>query len=288
MATGTQVDAARPRVAPVGLVLLSIVGIQAGHACGKLLFDVAGPVGVVAMRVGFTALVLLAVCRPRLPTDGRTIVVMLAFGLAIAGVNTIYLAMAELPMGAAVTIQFLGPLALALAGSRRATDVVWALLAGSGVYLFFGPSPHGVSLGGVLLALASGACWAAYIVLSQRAGNRAPDGSILALAVAVAALLCAPVAIVHAGQGLLRPGVLAAGFGVALLSAIIPYSLDLMALRRMPTQAFGVLMSLEPVLAGLAGSMLLAEHLHGTQWLAITSVTVASIGVVARRPIDRR
>lgn len=276
-------EAARSRVPAPGLVLLSVVGIQAGHACGKMLFDVAGPAGVVAMRVGFTALVLLAVCRPRLPRDGRTAALVVGFGLALAGVNTIYLAMATLPIGAAVTIQFLGPLTLALAGSRRIADLVWALLAGTGVYLFFGTGPDDLSVGGVLLALVSGACWAAYIVLNKRAGARAADGSLLALATAVAALLVVPVGLVDAGPVLFQPGVLAAGLGVALLSAIVPYLLDLRALRRMSARAFGVLMSLEPVLGGLAGLALLDEQLRATQWLAIACVSIASVGVVTRK-----
>ncbi len=275
-------DAVRPRVPASGLVLLSVAGIQTGHACGKLLFDVAGPAGVVAMRVGFTALVLLGLCRPRPPSDGRTAALVVGLGVAIAGMNTIYLAMATLPIGAAVTIQFLGPLMLALAGSRRIADLVWALLAGTGVYLFFGTGPDDLSVGGVLLALVSGACWATYIVLNKRAGARAADGSLLALAAAVAALLVVPVVLVGADPGLSQPGVLAAGLGVALLSAIVPYLLDLRALRRMSARAFGVLMSLEPVLGGLAGLALLGEQLRATQWLAIACVSVASVGVVGR------
>jgi inner membrane transporter RhtA len=272
-------------------VLFSMVGIQAGHACGKLLFGEVGPSGVVAMRLGFTALVLMVLWRPRLPPDRPALGLVVAFGIAIAGMNTIYPALERLPLGTAVTLQFLGPLALAIAGSRRATHLLWALLAGAGVYLFFGPGADGLSTTGVLLALTSGTCWAAYIVLSRRAGARARDGSVLALAVALAALISAPVSLpatLNAAQ--LPDGpvplltVLLAGLGVALLSAIIPYSLDLAALRRMPPRVFGIMMSLEPVLGGLAGLALLDEHLGPRHWLAIACVTVASLAVVTPPP----
>jgi inner membrane transporter RhtA len=282
-----------PRQRPLGgvpapvLVLFSMIGVQAGHACGKLLFGAVGPGGVVAMRLGFTALVLMALWRPRLPADRTSRRLVVLFGIAIAGMNLVYPAMQSLPLGTAVTLQFLGPLALAIAGSRRVADLMWALLAGAGVYLFYGPGADGLSITGATLALGSGACWAAYIVLSRRAGARARDGSILALAVALAAVISAPVAVPTALDGAEITGgtvvllaVLLAGLGVAVLSAIAPYSLDLAALRRMPPRVFGIMMSLEPVLGGVAGLVLLGETLGPRQWLAIGCVTAAAFAVL--------
>ncbi len=263
-------------------MLGSVVGIQAGQACGKLLFGLVPPVGVVALRLGFAALVLCALWRPRRWPERRDLPLILGLGTAIAGMHAIYPALERLPVGAAVTIQFLGPLTVALAGSRRLRDVAWAGLAGLGVFLFYGPGTTALPTAGVAFALVSGACWAAYVLLVKRIGARASDPSLLALAVAWAALLCVPFGV--AGADLARPGVLLAGFGVAVLSAVLPWSLDLAALRRMPARVFGVLASLEPALGGLAGVVILGEHLAPAQWLAIGSVVAASIGVTLPRP----
>jgi inner membrane transporter RhtA len=272
------------------LVLGSVVAIQTGHACGKLLFGLVDPMGVIALRLGFTALVLCVLWRPRLPTDRRSLGLIVGWGAAIAGMQTIYLALAIIPVGTAVALQFLGPLTVALAGSRRPSQVLWALLAGLGVFLFHSPGTTAPPVAGTIFALGSGACWAAYIVLTRRAGvTHAADRSALALAVGLAALLCVPLGVVEAGPDIARPGVLLAGLGVAVLSAVVPWSLDLTVLRRLSSPVFGVLVSLEPALGGAAGMLIVGEHLAVSHWVAIGCVVGASLGAVRTKPeSDRR
>lgn len=267
------------RVPAPALVVGSVLGIQAGHACGKLLFGLVQPMGVVTLRLGFAALVLCVLWRPGFPANRRSLGPIIGWGTAIAGMQTIYLAFERLPLGAAVTLQFLGPLTVALAGSRRLRDLMWAVLAGSGVLLFYSPGAVTLSLSGTTFALVSGTSWAAYILLTRRLGTRTADGSVLALAVAWAALLSVPIGAIKAGPDLARPDLLLAGLGVAILSAVVPWSLDLAALRRLSSRVFGVLVSLEPALGGLAGLLILGERLTLTQWLATGCVVVASVGV---------
>lgn len=272
------------RVPPTALALGSVLSIQVGHALAKALFPHAGPSAVVAMRLGFAAAVLLLLWRPRLPTDRRTLGLVAALGIAVAGMNAfIYLAMAVLPLGVAVTIAFLGPLTIAVAGSRQLLDLLWAALAAAGVFLLTETDGGPITLTGVLLATAAGTCWGAYILLNTAVGARTTGGQGLAWATALAALLIVPVGAHHAGQALLSPFVLLGGFAVALLSSVIAYSLDLETLRRMPPRVFGVLLSLEPAVAALAGLVLLSEHLHPLQWLAICAVVAASTGATCTR-----
>ncbi|MEE1927863.1 EamA family transporter [Streptomyces sp. TRM 70351] len=275
------------------LVVGSVIGIQVGQAFGKQMFGAVGPFGVVTLRLVFAAVILLALWRPRLPSGWRERGLVMALGTAIAGMNVVYLALRHLDVGVAVTLQFLGPLVLALAGSRRLLDLVWGALAWLGVALFADPfgGGHGLPLIGLVYGLVSAAAMAAYVVLNKRAGTRSLDGSYLAYAVAFAALLSLPTGIGEGGTALLEPGVLLAGLGVAVLSAAIPYSLDLAALRRLPARTVAVLESLEPAVAGLAAILVLSELLNGWQWLAIACVTVASLGAVltpAKRPAGRR
>jgi inner membrane transporter RhtA len=266
------------------LVLGSVISIQAGHAYGKLLFGLVPPMGVATLRLGFAALVLGLVWRPRLPVDRRTRLLVIGCGTAIAGMQTIYPALERLPVGAAVTLQFLGPLTVALAGSRRLLDLVCAVLAGTGVLLFYPPGDTDPSVVGILFAVASGASWAAYIVLTQRLGARSGDGSLLALAVIWAAALTVPAGIAVNGPDLAQPSALLSGLGLAVLSAVIPWSLDLATLRRLSSRVFGVLVSLEPPLGALAGLLVLGERLTPTQCLATGCVVAASIGVSTTRP----
>lgn len=273
------------RVPPPALALGSVVSIQVGHALAKALFPLAGPSAVVAMRLGFAAAVLLLLWRPRLPTDHKTLGLVVALGVAVAGMNAfIYRAMAVLPLGVAVTIAFLGPLTIAVAGSRQLLDLVWAILAAAGVLLLTETGGGTVTLTGALLAVAAGTCWGAYILFNTAVGARTTGGHGLAWATALAALLIVPATAHHAGRVLLSPHVLLGGLGVALLSSVIAYSLDLEALRRMPPRVFGVLLSLEPAVAALAGLILLGEHLHLPQWLAITAVVAASTGATYTQP----
>jgi threonine/homoserine efflux transporter RhtA len=279
---------ARTPPAPL-LVLGSVVSVQVGNAFGKQAFGLLEPAGVVTLRLGLAALVLIAVLRPRPPTDARVLGLVVAFGTAIAGMNLVYPAMQHLPLGVATSLQLLGPLTVALAGSRRPWDAAWALLAGTGVLLIGGWGGGVLPVEGVLLALGSGAAMGAYLLLSRRAG--AADPGTLALAVTWAAAVSLPFGISASGTDLLRPPALAVGLLVAALSAVLPYSLDIAALRRLPPRTVGVLVSLEPVVGAVAGLVLLAEVLDARQWVAVACITAASAGAVAtarRSARDRR
>jgi inner membrane transporter RhtA len=265
-------------VPPSGLVLLGVVSVQVGAAVAKQLFGLAGATGAVTLRLVFAAAVLLVIWRPSLRLSRRALPAVLGFGAVLAGMNmAFYQALTRMPLGAAVTIEFLGPLAVAVLGARRWLHGLWALLAGLGVVLL-ARVDGGLPVDGVLFALLAGAAWAGYILLGALLGNRTNGGSGLALAMAWGALLALPIGAFQAGSALLRPDVLVAGFGVALLSSVVPYSLELEALRRIPPRVFGVLMSLEPAVAALAGLVVLGESLRPAQWVAVCCVVAASIG----------
>jgi threonine/homoserine efflux transporter RhtA len=270
------------------LVLGAVVSVQFGQALGKQMFGTVEPVGVVALRLGLAALVLLTLHRPALPRSAADLGTVAAFGTAIAGMNLVYPALRYLPLGLAISLQLLGPIALALLTSRRAVDVGLAALAGCGIWLFHAPSGTDFPLPGVLLALGGGVSMALYLLLSRHAGARSTGGGPLALAVAWAALLTVPFGAAQSGTTLLEPRVLAHGLVVALVSAALPYSLELAALRRLPPRVVGVLQSLEPAAAGLAGTLLLAEYLGPAQWLALSCVATAAAGTVTRAPGRRR
>ncbi|CAL9324093.1 Threonine_homoserine exporter RhtA [Streptomyces sp. SudanB135_2055] len=269
------------------LMLGSVLSIQFGQAIGKQLAGSVGAAGVVALRLGLAAALLLLLHRPALPRSRTDIGVILGFGTAIAGMNLIYPALTLLPLGLASALQLLGPITLALLTSRRVLDAGCAVLAAGGVWLFYTPSGARFPLGGVLLALASGACMAAYLLLSKQAGTKSTGGGALALALAWAAALTVPLGMMQQGTHLLSPRILLTGLVVAVLSAVLPYSLELAALRRLPARTAGVLASLEPASAGLAGVLVLDEHLRTAQWAALACVGTASAGTVIRREAER-
>jgi inner membrane transporter RhtA len=266
-------------VAAVWMVLAGIVSVQVGAAIAKDLFDVVSPTAMVWLRLATSAVVLLLLARPRVAGRSRgdwTIAV--AFGMTLAVMNwMIYQSFARIPLGIAVTIEFLGPLAVAVLGSRRPRDLVWALLAGVGV-VALGAAPDDLDVVGVLYAVLAGVAWAAYILLSASTGRRWPGLSGLAVASVVGAVALAPPAIVSAGPTLLDARILLLGLAVGLMSSVVPYSLELRALRRIPPRTFGVLMSLEPAAATLAALVLLGELLTPAQWVAVGCVVAASIG----------
>ncbi|MGW0766740.1 EamA family transporter [Streptomyces sp. NPDC002676] len=267
---------------PVGLVLAGGVSVQFGGALAVTLMPRAGALGVVTLRLFAAAVVLLLFCRPRLRghsrSDWGTVIV---FGIAMGAMNGLfYEAVARIPLGPAVTLEVLGPLALSVLASRRAINAVWAALALAGVFLLGGGGFSDLDPVGVGFALGAGAMWAAYIVFSARTGRRFPQADGLALAMAVAALLCLPVGIAEAGTRLLNPTTAALGSAVALLSSVAPYTLELLALRRLPASTFAVLMSLEPALAATAGLLILGQSLSATEAAAIALVIAASIGAV--------
>lgn len=260
-------------------VIAGVTSTQVGGAIAKTLFDDLGPTGTVLLRTVFAALVLTLLWRPRLAGRSRSdLALAAAFGLALAAMNlTFYEAIDRIPLGIAVTIEFVGPLAVAIGGSRRALDLLWVVLAAAGI-LLLARGGDSVNAAGVGFALLAGACWAAYILLSARVGRVFPGGSGLALAMALGSVVLLPVGIAGAGSALLQPGLLAAGAGVAMLSSAIPYSLELAALRRLPTHVFGILLSLEPAMAALAGFVILGEGLRARDAVAIALVAAASAG----------
>lgn len=275
------------RVPPLSLVLGGIVSIQFGAALAATLFDELGAAGVSLLRLGFAAIVLLAVWRPRLAAHARADLRLAAtFGLVLGLMNfTFYEALDRIPLGIAVTIEFLGPLAVAVLGSRGRLDLLWVVLAAAGILLLANPggadAPDAL---GVAFALLAAAFWAGYILLAARAGQRFAGGTGLALAMVVAALVPLGPGIAVGGGDLVRPEFLAIGLGVALLSSVIPYTLETEALRRMPSNVFGVLMSLEPAVAALAGFVVLGQALGVRELGAIGLVVAASAGATRFAP----
>nr|WP_246305627.1 EamA family transporter [Nocardioides marinisabuli] len=277
-------------VSPVWLVLIGIASVQLGASVAKSIFDEIGPTTMVWLRLASSVLVLALVVRPRL--RGRTRrdwAVVVAFGLSLGLMNwSIYQSFARIPLGVAVTIEFIGPLTLAVLGSRRARDLVWVVLAGVGVALL-GFDGDDLTWAGVGFALLAGAAWAAYILLSAETGRHWEGVDGLVLASAVAALVLLPFAVGTGGSDLLDPRVLLIGAAVGLLSSVIPYSCELVALRSLRPAVFGILMSLEPAAAALAGIIVLGELLGAVQYVAVACVVLASIGATrsqrARVPV---
>lgn len=278
---GSLLRGAADSIPPSGLVVLAIFSVQLGAGFAKELFAALPPSAVVFLRITAGALIMGAFARPRWKgLAWRDWAVGLGFGLTLALMNlSFYEALSRLPMGIAVAIEFLGPLGVAVAASRRRVDLVWVGLAAAGVALL---APWGgsatVQWAGIGFAVLAALGWAAYILLSAAAGRRFPGTTGLSFAMIVSAVVIAPVGATTGGAELLRPELLLIGLGVGLLSSVIPYSLELQALRRMPKHVFGILMSLEPAVAALIGVLLLSELLHVQQWAAIICIVAASLG----------
>lgn len=275
-----RVRGAAGRVPPTGLVMIAVGSVQLGSAVARHLFAALGPGGATLLRVGVAALVLMAVSRPRVRGHRRSdYIKVVLFGLATAAMNlTFYSALDRIPLGVAVTFEFAGPLGVAVAGSRRALDLLWVVLAGAGIALL---TPWGglhLDLVGIGFALLAGGCWAMYILLSARVGQVFAGGDGLALAMVIGGIALLPVGVMSAGTALLDPRLFLGGAAVALLSSVIPYSLELEALRHLPTRIFGVLMSTEPAVATLIGWVVLREVLSLRAIAAIFLVTVAAFG----------
>jgi inner membrane transporter RhtA len=263
----------------VTLVLIGIASVQFGAAVSKGQFGEIPPVGMVWLRLFTSSLILLALARPWL--GGRTAVEwrpVLALGVALGAMNwAFYESFARIPLGGAVTIEFIGPLALAAVGSRRRRDLMWVGLAALGVILF-GAGPTKVDPLGFGLALLAGGCWALYILSTAATGRRWAGVEGLAVASTVATLAIAPFAVATAGARLLEPRLLVLGALVGVLSSVIPYSLEMTALRTLPPRVFGILVSLEPATAALVAALLLREFLTPLQLLAMAFVTAATVG----------
>ena len=272
----------------VPAVLLSIVSVQGGAALAKGLFPLLGAAGTTSVRIGLSAVVLLAVVRPQLrrlqPAQWRAVV---PYGLALGAMNFLfYCALARIPLGLAVTLEFIGPLVLALTGSQRGRDVVWVLLAGAGIALITPWSGQGIDPLGMAFALAAGGCWALYIVLSQRTAAVLPGPVAVSTGMLLATLPVLPFGVTSGSLQALTPPLLLLGAGLALFSSVLPFSLEMHALKTMPTRTFSILMSLEPVAAALSGRLLLGEELTAGQWLAVSLIVLASAGatLTSRRP----
>jgi inner membrane transporter RhtA len=269
----------RERAAAVGLVLVAAVSPQLGAAFAVTLFDELGPAGAAFLRLAFAAIVLWAVWRPRLAGDLR---LAGAFGVALGLMNwSFYEAIDRIPLAVAVTIEFAGPLLVAVIGSRRLLDGVWIVLAAVGIVLLVGPGGGTVDAVGVGFALIAAGCWMAYIYLSKRTGAAFTGGSGLALAMVVGALIVLPAGVIQAEGALTEPDLLGSAFVVAILSSVLPYSLELEALRRLPEAVFGVLMSLDPAVAALVGFVMLDQSLGPRDVFAIAMVVVASAGAAS-------
>lgn len=272
------------------LALAAMVSVQIGAAVAKTRFDDVGSVGAATLRLVIGAVVLALVVRPRVRRWTRAQWLgAVGLGLALGGMNVcIYVAFASIPIGVAVTIEFLGPLALSLVHTRRWRDVVWAVLALAGVVLL-GVGPAAVTaVGGVVFAVLAAVCWAAYIVLNRHVGATIPGVDGLAVSMLVAMLVSLPFGLRSAVDGVVREPVLLGVFGiVAVLSSVLPYALEMAALRRMPTRVFGVLQSLGPAIAALAGLVVLHEQLAALEVVALVCVTAASVGVTLSGRRDR-
>jgi inner membrane transporter RhtA len=262
------------------LVLGSISSVQVGAAWATTIFHQVGASGACLLRLASASLVLLAFGRPSLRgLSRRQWLSAGALGLVLAGMNlTFYQAISRIPLGTAVTIEFIGPLLVALAGSRRLRDLIWAVLAAGGIVALCHGFSSGANAEGLFLAAVAGLFWAAYILLQAQLGRAFSDTSGLALAMCVASLVALPLGISAGAGNLLVPGTLAVGVAVGMLSSAIPYSLELKALRSLSTATFGVLMSLEPAFAALAGAVVIGQVITPRDGLGIGLVCVASLG----------
>lgn len=261
---------------------IGLICQEVGASFAVLLFPAVGAIGMVSLRLAFSAIVLLAVARPRMRGYRRSDwLTVIAFGIALALMNALfYEALARVPLGSTVTIEVLGPLVLSVVMSRRASSWLWAVLAFVGVVLLSQGSFGALDPVGVAFAFGAAAMWAAYILLSARTGGKFPRLDGLAIAMTIGAVITVPFGVFSAGPAIFQPGILLLGAAVAVLSSTIPYALELIALRRLRPATFSILMSLTPAIATAAGIVILRQQLSGVAFVAIALVIAASIGAV--------
>ncbi len=266
---------------PILVILIAMCSIQSGAALAKSLFPLVGAPGVTALRLALGTLILVCIFKPwRLRFTREQRLPLLFYGLSLGAMNYLfYLSIQRIPLGVAVALEFTGPLAVALFGSRRAVDFVWVALAVLGLWFLLplGQSIAHVDLTGAALALGAGACWAVYIITGQRAGEEHGPATV-AMGSLIAAVVFVPIGAFQAGDVLWQWSILPLGLGIAILSTALPYSLEMIALTRLPTRTFGTLMSMEPALAAVSGMLFLNETLTGTQTLALLAIMTASMG----------
>lgn len=266
---------------PVGLLLIAMASIQSGASLAKSMFPIVGAQGTTTLRLIFASFIMLLILRPwRAKLNAKSLKTVIVYGMALGGMNFLfYMSLRSVPLGIAVALEFTGPLAVAIYASRRAIDFVWIALAITGLLLLIptGENTDSIDLVGASYALGAGVCWAFYILFGQKAG--ADNGvQTAALGVIIAALFIAPIGIAHAGAALLTPSLIPIAIGVAILSTALPYTLEMIALTRMPARTFGTLMSIEPAFGALSGLLFLNEVLSFAQWTAISCIIMASVG----------
>lgn len=275
------VKATSSALIPVIILLIAMLSLQGGASLAKSLFSQVGAPGITALRLGFGTLILCLIFKPwRLRFTRAQRVPLLMYGLALGCMNYLfYLSIRTVPLGVAVGLEFIGPLALALLGSRRALDFIWIVLAVTGLWFLlpFGQEVSHIDPLGAALAVGAGLCWACYIVAGQRAGASHGPATV-ALGSLIASIIFVPLGLTFAEPGIWQWSVLPVALLVALLSSALPYSLEMVALTRLPARIFGTLMSLEPAMAALSGMLFLGETLHAIQWLALLAIIIASAG----------
>lgn len=270
-----------PRWLPIVVLLIAMTSIQSGASLAKSLFPAIGPQGVTALRLLLGTLILVVIFKPwRLRFKPEQRLPLLFYGLTLGSMNYLfYVSLRTVPLGIAVALEFTGPLAVALFGSRRAVDFIWVVLAVAGLWFLLplGQDISQVDLTGAAFALGAGACWAVYIITGQKAGAEHGPATV-AFGSLIAAVIFVPLGVWEASGSLLQWSLLPIGLAIAVLSTALPYSLEMIALTRLPTRTFGTLMSLEPGLAALSGMLFLGEHLTLIQWLALLCIIAASAG----------
>ena len=266
---------------PIVVILIAMLSIQSGASLAKSLFPIVGAQGVTALRIALGTLILIVIFKPwRLRFKKEQRLPLLLYGLSLGAMNYLfYLSIQTVPLGIAVALEFTGPLAVALFSSRRAVDFVWVVLAVLGLWFLLplGQDVSQIDLTGALLALGAGACWAVYILTGQRAGEEHGPATV-ALGSLIAAIVFVPLGMAKATESIWQWSILPVGLAVAVLSTALPYSLEMIALTRLPTRIFGTLMSMEPALAAMSGMVFLGETLTFTQTLALCSIIAASMG----------
>ncbi|WP_414453994.1 threonine/homoserine exporter RhtA [Enterobacter hormaechei] len=266
---------------PVAVILIAMMSIQSGASLAKSLFPLVGAPGVTALRIALGTLILVVVFKPwRLRFKKEQRLPLLFYGLALGGMNYMfYLSIQTIPLGIAVALEFTGPLAVAHFSSRRPVDFIWVVLAVLGLWFLLplGQSVSQIDLTGAALALGAGACWAVYILTGQRAGEEHGPATV-ALGSLIAAVIFVPIGMAQATDSIWQWSILPVGLAVAILSTALPYSLEMIALTRLPTRIFGTLMSMEPALAAISGMIFLGETLTLVQTLALCSIIAASMG----------
>lgn len=270
-----------PVVLPIALLLIAMMSLQGGAALAKSLFPTVGATGITALRLGLGTLILCIIFKPwRLHFSRQQRMPLLMYGLALGTMNFLfYLSLRTVPLGVAVGLEFIGPLTLALLGSRRLLDFIWVLMAVAGLWFLLplGKNMAAIDLTGAALAIGAGVCWAGYILAGQRAGAEHGPATV-AMGSLIASVIFVPLGLTFAESGIWHWTVLPVALLVALLSSAVPYSLEMVALTRLPARIFGTLMSLEPAVAALSGILFLGETLSGMQCLALLAIIIASAG----------